>query len=254
MELISELKKNVFLNKCEALLLTKEYLGVYLVSLLRDFQGQERRKILFDKLKEYYAITKEENKYIKFLLNNMDKINNDERLNWILDELDRLNEETYKYFDKILLEYEDNMFYNSFDRKIVPAKQFKTLMETTAYLDELLGLTLTRKDLEEFFRGEETFDILSKNAHVLHTSLEEGMSYYGCYPQEDKDSGILTGVKICVPEINDLKSMCINVHEYKHGIDIFPYIGEILPDVDYEKSASEEEEKFKVYLRQRIWK
>lgn len=251
---VSEIKKIIFLNRGEALFLTKEYLGVYLMSLLRDSNGSENRRILIDKLKEYYATIKEENNYMRYLLDNIEAISNEDSLNKILDYLDIINEQTYCFYDGILKEYEDNIFYGTLDRKIVPFKSVKTLTETEIYLDEILGLTLTEKDLNEYFADVEEFKFLKTVTNVLDVPCDEGMDFYGCYPQVDDDDEILRGLKVCVPKITDLKSMCVNVHEFRHALDVYRHIGEVLPVFDYEESAKNEEERFKVYLRKRVSK
>lgn len=250
MEFVDEIKKIISLNRGEALYLTKEYLMVYLMSLFKDFNGGENRKTLIDKLKEYYKIIKEENNYMHFLLDNMESISSEEELNRILDDLDVLNERTYCHYDGILKEYEDNIFDGTLDRKIVPAKSFKTLIETNDFRDEVLGLTLSLEDLDEYFGNIDSFESLKREAKVLDVPLDEGYGFYGCYPQID-DGGKVSGIKICVPKIVDLKSMCINVHEFKHAVDVYEYLGQALPDEDYEKRANDEEEKFKVYLRKK---
>lgn len=46
--------------------------------------------------------------------------------------------------------------------------------------------------------------------------------------------------------------MCINIHEFRHGIDLYPYIGKKAPEMDYEVYTKEEEESFKKeYLKKK---
>ena len=68
------------------------------------------------------------------------------------------------------------------------------------------------------------------------------MDFYGCYPYVEND--ILQEINICVPKIKNLTTMKINIHEYKHGIDLYPYLGKPYIEQDYESIARMEEEKF----------
>lgn len=154
MELVGELKEIISLNKSAALLLTKEYLKVYLVSLIKDYNGVENRKILIEKLKEYYATVREENDYMRFLLDNLEKVTDYEMLDKLLDDLDLVNEMTYLYYDKVLMEYEDNMFYGTLERKIVPVKDFKSIVENSDYLNTVLELVLSAEKFQELSKGD----------------------------------------------------------------------------------------------------
>lgn len=53
-------------------------------------------------------------------------------------------------------------------------------------------------------------------------------------------------MKVIVPKIIDLKTACVNVHEWKHAHDLYQIIGKPMDksDEDYEKSAKEMEKKF----------
>lgn len=257
MEVVDEIREIIFLNKCEVLCLTKEYFVMYLISLMKDCKGSENRKVLIEKLKEYYEIVREENDYMRFLLRNMESINNEEKLNDTLDTLDILNEKTYIFYDNILKEYEDNIFFDNLERKIVPYKDFQTLIETDSYLREILGLTLGVKDLEEYYAEEaEAFNYLRGNTKVFDIPIEEGMDFYGCYLKEKETDGVLTGINICVPKITDLKSMSINISVFRCGLDLYQYIGSVLPKKEFTAKNTDEERQFrKKYLnREKLFK
>lgn len=242
---VDELKEIIHLNKLEALLLTKEYFLMYLVSLIKDYRGKEKRKTLIDKLMEYYLTVKEENAYLRFLVDNINSINNEEALNRILDNLDLLNEQTYIYYDSILKEYEDNICCDSLDRKIVPYRRFKVLTSRNDYLEELLGLTLTVSDLKDYYCSFKCFEKLFNDAKVIDVPFEVGKDFYGCYLKEDEATEILMEVNVCVPKIIDLESMCVNVSLFKQGLEVSTFIGEVVPELDYEQIGKTEEKKFK---------
>lgn len=235
-----ELQQIINLNNFEFLIMFKEYLFIYIKSLLCD-NDSKKRKILFQKLKEYKYITKKENEYMKYIKSNFTKIKNMDSLDEILKRLDILNEMTYRYYDNILNEFEDN------SNNIVLLKSFKTLLETKKYESEVKGLFLTDKDLECYYQKEDAYYYLKAHTKVINADLEEGLDFYGCYPTIV--GNILQEINICVPPINDLKSMLINIHEYRHGIDLYSYLGKRVPDGDYEIIAKAEEDKFvKKYL------
>ena len=71
--MINELKENKHLNRLELLTLTKNYLTTYLASLTKP-EEKDNRKVLLSSLKEYLLITKEENSYLSYIINNFDNI------------------------------------------------------------------------------------------------------------------------------------------------------------------------------------
>ncbi len=239
-----ELRELMKLNQEELFLQAKEYLGVYLLSVISDPKGKNQRKKLLQKLKEYQKIIKEENRYLDYMIKNHKKIRDWEEACQIVKELDILNELTYTHYDNILEQYEETLYNDQITREIIPNKNFETLLERTDYLERILGLTLTEKDLEAYYQSEVAWEYLKGQTKILPGKLEDTKSYFGCYPQIEKN--LLMEIKICVPPITNLESMKINVHEYKHGIDLYPYLGKSYPEMDYEQRAREEEENYRM--------
>ena len=62
---------------------------------------------------------------------------------------------------------------------------------------------------------------------------------WGVFPILD-DNGILIDIKMVIPIIYDIKSLCVNIHEYTHAYEMYFYLGE-----KYEWHISESEEKAK---------
>lgn len=236
-----QLQELIKLNSLEAITLASNYFFCYLNSLFRDFSNPEQRNILKTKLKEYLAITKEENNYYKLLIANLTNIKNTLELDEILYSLDILNEQTYLYYDRILLEYEDNMQYHT-SNKIIPAKDFKTLIERKDYQEKILGLILETSDLDSYFNIDDAYHYLKQNTKYLETSNNSSL-FYGCYLQE-KDN-ILTGIKLLVPPITNLETMLQNVYFYKLGCLYYPYLNEKIPSTSFTLVAHYEEELFK---------
>lgn len=62
---------------------------------------------------------------------------------------------------------------------------------------------------------------------------------WGVFPQIDAN-GILTDIRMVVPIIYDIKSLCVNIHEYTHAYEMYFCLGEV-----YVWHVSESEEKAK---------
>ena len=209
----SELRRLIKLNQQELLFQTKEYFGVYLLSIISDPKGKKHREILLEKWKEYQQIIKEENKYLNYIIKNHEKIRDWEEASEIIDDLDILNQLTYIHYDNILKEYEEMITSDQLTREMTPSRNFKTLLERTDYLERILGLTLTEKDLETYYQKEPSWNYLKEQTKILSGTLKDTKAYFGCYPQIEED--ILIGIKICVPPITNLESMKINIHAKK---------------------------------------
>lgn len=233
-------------NVEELFTMFKDYIEVYFKSLLLNRNGYNSRKDLRKHILDYYLIIKEENSYIKFISDNYDKIKNKETLLDILDDLDLINEKTYNYYQHILSECDD-LIYKKSDLGINTKKKFETIIETTRYKEEIKGLFLNEQDLYNYYQHEDAYYYLNEHNKVLDTSIERGMPFFGCFPK--KENGIINEISLCTPKINDLSTMLINIHEFKHGIALYPYLGKNLPKYDLELEAKCEEEKFiKTYL------
>ena len=255
MEIKNDLKKMIYLNQLEFMLLAKKYFLMYFTSLIRDLNGEENRDILKEKIREYSNIIREENRYLGYLIKGLNQVRNEETFDRILDDLDFINEQTYRYYDSILYEYEENIFSHTLNRKIVRPKTFQTILENPTYWEEIIGLSLTSEDLDIYFGDQAGFSYLKENAKIFDVPLRQGMDLFGCYPLEDEKTEVLKSIKICVPEITDLNSMYVNIHEFKHGLDLYPYLGKKIPEKDYEKMAQEEEGKFKTtYFTKKLLK
>ena len=220
--MLKELKENKRLNRLEVLSLAKSYLPIY--STTND---KEYRKELLTNLKKYLSVVRKENTYLTYLINNFDKIRDFEGLDTIVNNIDIINEDNYKYFDAL------------------EAKHINNVLSDDSLEKEIIGLTLSKEDLVNYYHKNDAIYYLLEHSKVLDTNLED-TSFYGCFPiiKEDK----LEEIKVCVPPINNLKSMLINIHEYKHGIDLYPYLGKSYIEQDYEVLARNEEINFQKTL------
>ena len=240
--MIKELKQNKHLNRLELLSLTKSYLNIYFISLANGDDKENRKKLLTN-LKDYLLITKEENAILSYLISNFDKIKNFDTLESILDKLDLVNEVTFKHFNSLGEDYMRTL--ESKETYSFPTKSMSSLITDDSIKKEVIGLTLSKEDLLNYYHKEDAIYYLLNHTKILNTDLDD-TSFYGCYPITDKNT--LKEIRVCVPPITNLKSMLINVHEYRHGIDLYPFLGKNYPCYDYESSAKQEEVNFQKTL------
>lgn len=153
-----ELRK---LNNLEKLYMIKEYIGVYLALMLKN--DKEKQKKLLKSLKKYLETIKIENEIYKILEENQDKISDQNELDKLLDQIDLIHEQTYKYYDKILLNCEEN-----YDREydIIPYQDFNTIVENDSMISKIKGLTLTLDDIKAFYNDEQV-EILIKKLKII---------------------------------------------------------------------------------------
>ena len=126
-----------------------------------------------------------------------------------------------------------------------PTKSMSSLITDGFIKKEVIGLTLSQEDLLSYYHKEDAIYYLLNHTKILNTDLDD-TSFYGCYTITYKN--ILKEIKICVPPITNLKSMLINIHEYRHGIDLYPFLGKNYPSYNYESSAKQEEINFQKTL------
>ena len=126
-----------------------------------------------------------------------------------------------------------------------PTKSISSLVADSSIEKEVIGLTLSKEDLLSYYHKEDAIYYLFNHTKTLDSNLDD-TSLYGCYPITDKNT--LKEIRVCVPPITNLKSMLINIHEYRHGIDLYPFLGKNYPSYYYESSAKQEEINFQKTL------
>lgn len=225
----------------EFLSMSSDYINTYFRLMMAGNHDVSLKNEFFKSLFEYYKIMRKENMYLSFIMKNYKKVRSLETLYRILDDLDELNEKTYYFYQSVLEEYE-NLEEDYVSSNIRNKPSFDTLLETTRYEEELLGLLLTERDLDNYYKKENAYPYLKERTKVCNVSAEEGIGYFGLFTENDGE--IITGIKLCVPQIVNLKTMLINVHEFKHGISLYPYIGYAIPNFDFETEAKMEEKRF----------
>lgn len=242
-----DLKRTIFLNYLSYYSLLKDYLKVCVQSWYSGIGDKQKRRELLLYLNEYQENFIIENDYIDFISRNLKGMNENE-LNKIMDKIDELNKKTLLYYDSILHQYEVDMTLGM-TRGIMPKKDFLHFNQNEQLYNEIIGLTLSKKDLYRYYENIEDFNYVIAKTTFLDIDTEKGMPFFGCYPKIE--DGIITDIKIYVPEIYNLKSMLINIHEFNHGLLLYLYINKEYPNFDFEKYAKDEETKFiKSYVKQ----
>ncbi len=75
---------------------------------------------------------------------------------------------------------------------------------------------------------------------------------WGVFPLID-EKGILTDIRMIVPIIYDVKSLCVNIHEYVHAYEVYLELGKIyIWNVQRsEEKAKEAEKRYLISLNNR---
>ena len=88
------------------------------------------------------------------------------------------------------------------------------------------GYNMNYKVLQEYFFETINYDIneLKNNVKIVnYSNLDEIIQFVGAF--KITENNIIKDYKLLVPEIKDLKSLLINIHEYTHLLMIKNQIG-----------------------------
>ena len=107
------------------------------------------------------------------------------------------------------------------------------------------------------YYDKDAIDYLRTITHMYGITVEEGLDLFACHEKTDENE-VLIKLNICVPTPYDKKSAQIFIHEYKHGLDLFPYLGKKIENLiednsdKFERRAKTEEKSFNTYLVKRL--
>lgn len=192
-------------------------------------------------LDEVHAITVEEKMLLNFIKRNLKKIDSNE-LDKVLDLLDEINEKTVAYYYYLM----DNIGVD-----MIKEKQYRgleTIIETEKYRKEVFGLTLCMDDVINYLNYDESFwsYILPRTIRIDDEELRQ--VNIKCDINE-----VIEDIKVFVPNVINLKTAKINIHEFTHAYDIFKMIGIQYLDKDYEEIAVRNENDFEAnYVNQKV--
>ncbi len=184
-------------------------------------------------LKKFLESIREEHLILNFLRGNL-KIIDSDALNEYLDKLDDANTEMVQYIYDFL---DDN-----------DERNFEFLPGKIDYRKEAYALTLTEKEIKKFLNFPKDFwNYVSKRI----TEVDDP-TFYGVHYKMNNDE-IVEDIKILVPEITNLQTAKVYIHEMKHAFDLYSMLGQEYINEDYEESARDLEKDFEnKYLVKKI--
>lgn len=238
------INERISLNKEEYYDLLRSYLEYAFEALRYGYLNITELRTLFGHLKEYSRELDAESYYLKILDGYKHRIT-EEDLDRLLNNIDVSNEDTYNFYEAYGEYYSDKAFpqYRSYE----PRRKSPRIQDNTRITDEIKGLTLGTSDLFKYFKGSDAYYYAQENAKIVDGG--DNLWLYGV--NIDEEHGILRRYRMIVPPIKDLRTALINVHEYRHALDLFDLIGKEYPvENDFEERARAEEEKFvREYVR-----
>lgn len=233
LEYKKEINRLKLLN-LETLFLIAQYA---LQNIVESLENYELSKWV---VKSYLEVMLEETSLLNYLKNNLDKIDSYE-LDKVLDDLDEINEETIRYFYGFLDDVQESYdFFNKYSL-------FRKITDTDKYRKEVYSITLTLSNIQEFL------GVNNKvwNEIISRTVITEDEEFWGVNLKINRD--VVQDSKIFVPEIKNLKTAMVNVHEFKHAYDIYQTIGTTYIDCDYEQMAKDSEKEFEdKYIEEKV--
>lgn len=237
------------------IMMYKEYIFLFINILIEKGLSDNYLEELIKIKAEYIAILNEENNLLNLILKN--GINkNINAVDELIIKLNDLNKKTIIYYYSLLDDIESEIEINrNYSYRRIP-KNFETLTETDEFKFMVNGLNLTINDVKIYLNyGNDFWNYIKDKTKVIknpYSNYDLKMDYYGIWYDFNKNKE-LTKLIICIPEIVDLKTAQIVIHEFRHAHDI--YSGNIKEDYILEEFAKQEENKFKNnYLKKKILK
>ena len=248
-----DIKKIKIENILAKIMMCKEYIFLLIIILIRKGLSNNYLEELIKIKDEYMAILSEENKLLNIILKN--GINKDiTAIDDLIGKLNDLADTTIAYYYSLLDDIEKEIEFNRSYPYRRLSKNFKTLIETDEFKLMAQGLSLTIEDIKKYLGYNDDFwNYIQDKTKIIkdpYLDYDLKMHYYGVW-YEVNESKELTKLIICIPEIVDLKTAQIAIHEFRHAHDI--YTSKIQEDSILEDIAKQEEDKFKTnYLKKKI--
>lgn len=176
-------------------------------------------------IKEMFNIIKSERILLNFMLRNIDKFNISS-ITDIVGSMDDLNDKTIEYYYKVIEDIEEAVEMEEEHRAIRPKKSFPTLIQTDTYINQVIALSENKSNIKEFLGFEEDFwEYIKKYEGSIEVSPEIASEIAYVIPFYD-GNGIVTGLKMLVPEVVDLSTALIAIKCYVKAYDIYRSLGE----------------------------
>ncbi len=206
-------------------LITMYSLSSYFKSLFRFGSNSDVTRDNLNVIKEMFNILKTERGMLNYILRNLDSFDI-EATEAVIQMLDDLNDKTVEYYYEVIEEIEDAVDMDEERRGLRPRKNFSTLTQSDSYANEVKALALSKKDIREFLGYEQEFwdYIKDMDKTDIRVGLEGAISMsYASYFQDK--NGIVTDVKLFVPEIVDLPTALLAIQTYQRAYKIYKAIG-----------------------------
>lgn len=112
---------------------------------------------------------------------------------------------------------------------------------------------ITFNDIKLFLNyPDEFWDYIDSKIKRVDSTISGNEIFYATLLKFD-NIGRVIDMKVMVPYIIDIKTACINVHEFKHAYDMYRLLNKYVDENDskYEEEAIKLEEKFqnKLYVK-----
>lgn len=230
----------------EILLMLKYVIQAYIYSL---FTFGANNKVTIDVKNiwnQFKQILREEKNIHKFILRNSDLISAEEVYD-LLDKMSDVNDDTVEYYYNALDDILDACETKCEDRAAHYKRDFLTLIETDEYKIEASGLALNFDNIKEFLNYSQDFwNFVTPKIRMVDSRIKENEILYVTLISSDCN-GLLQDIRVIVPEIVDLKTACINIHEFKHAYDLYLQMGKRVDESEThcEEDAVNLEKEFK---------
>ena len=233
---ICEIKNDNIIKKY----LMFNYLFVSLLkSRLTNGINNEIAKRFFYIWKQFKEILEYEIKMYEIILNNKDKIDSLE-CKKVIGNLDKLSKRTEKYFYQRI----DNLVNNCEIKQDFSSRQ--VINKYNQHLSEVIGLTISFDDIKIFLNYQDEFwNYIKPKTRFVDSRADSKHLFYETIMHFD-DNKCLDDMRVFVPNIINLFTACVNVHEFTHAYDLYKKLGhEIEEDISgYEQKAELNEKKF----------
>lgn len=252
-ELIKEIGNIKKQNVEEIILMIQYCLTTYIKSLMIfGFQSTVTKDVV-SIWKEFCDILIEERNIMNVLLQ-YKGLGDFTQIITLVDSLNRLNENTIRYYYDVLDDIEVACEMKTEWRAKRKKKPFETLMETKSYHRQACALLLNMDDIKTFLNYPPTFwKYIEKR--LIYT---DDCFFHGVNMKMDANE-CLVDMKIMIPIITNLQTALVTIHELKHAYDLYQILGKPLDkdEDEYEKSARDLEgifeEKYMVKKYQQIF-
>lgn len=238
--------REIYFQNVEEFLLMLKYCLIAFVKSVKSFGlNHAVSKDIVQLWKEFLNILKEEQVLLKYLIE-YGFLEDAEEVDKFILELENVNEEMIKYYYEVLDEIETACEMKTEWRATRKRKNFATLIETNDYREKLCSLLLSLDDVKNFLGYEEEFwNYVQSRILFIDSHLEKDKFFYGVNIKLDVNN-CLVDMKILVPNVINLETALVNVHELNHAYCLYKRLGfsNLENDIFYEEVAKKQEKLF----------